>query len=130
MSTFRTCGSALLLSLPTLVPLLFAAQVVFRPCLATSELKVTFAFLIDCSATSPILLLLVHQGQIVRPPCKLTKRRTMATTRDCPMFALAYCIDTASTTLLLGFLIVTFPTIFFASHFSACEVAPVEVERA
>jgi hypothetical protein len=46
------------------------------------------------------------------------------------MFVLAYCIDPGSTTLLLGFFIVAFPTIVFASHFSAREVAPVEVERA
>jgi hypothetical protein len=32
--------------------------------------------------------------------------------------------------LLLGFFIVAFPTIVFAGHFSAHEVAPVEVERA
>jgi hypothetical protein len=31
--------------------------------------------------------------------------------------------------LLLGFFIVAFPTIVFAGHFSAREVAPVEVER-
>jgi hypothetical protein len=46
------------------------------------------------------------------------------------MFVLAYCINPGSTTLLLGFFIVAFPTIVFASHFSAREVAPVEVERA
>jgi hypothetical protein len=35
---------------------------------------VAFAFPTGCSATSPILLLLlVHQGQIARPPCKLTR---------------------------------------------------------
>jgi hypothetical protein len=31
--------------------------------------------------------------------------------------------------LLLGFFIVAFPTIVFSSHFSAREVAPVEVAR-
>ncbi len=31
--------------------------------------------------------------------------------------------------MLLGFFIVAFPTIVFAGHFSACEVAPVEVAR-
>jgi len=31
--------------------------------------------------------------------------------------------------LLLGFIIVAFPTIVFAGHFSAREIAPVEVER-
>ncbi len=31
--------------------------------------------------------------------------------------------------MLLGFFIVAFPTIVFAGHFSALEVAPVEVER-
>jgi len=31
--------------------------------------------------------------------------------------------------LLLGFFIVAFPTIVFAGHFSAREIAPVEVER-
>jgi hypothetical protein len=35
----------------------------------------------------------------------------------------------AATILLLGFFIVAFPTIVFAGHFSAREVAPVEVER-
>ncbi len=35
----------------------------------------------------------------------------------------------ATTILLLGFFIVVFPTIVFAGHFSAREVAPVEVER-
>jgi hypothetical protein len=59
---------------------------------------VTFSFPTDCSATSPmLLLLLVHQGQIARPPCKLTKRRTTATTRHCLIFALPFCIDPAST---------------------------------
>ncbi len=88
-------------ALPALVPLLFVARVVCWPWLAASELKVAFAFPTACSATSPILLLLlVHQGQIARPPCKLTKRWTTATTRHCLMFALAYCIDPASTTLL------------------------------
>ncbi len=85
-------------ALPALSPLLFAARVVCRPCLAASELKVAFAFPTDCSATSPILLLLlVHQGQIARLPCKLRKRRTTATTLHCLMFALPYCIDPDST---------------------------------
>jgi hypothetical protein len=85
-------------TLPTLSPLFFAARVVYQPCLATSELKVAFAFPTDCLTTSPILLLLlVHQGQIVRRPCKLAKRWTTATTRHCLMFALPYCIDPAST---------------------------------
>jgi len=35
----------------------------------------------------------------------------------------------ATAILLLGFFIVVFPTIVFAGHFSAREVAPVEVER-
>ncbi len=35
----------------------------------------------------------------------------------------------AAAVLLLGFFIVAFPTIVFAGHFSAGEVAPVEVER-
>jgi len=84
-------------ALPALSPLLFAAQVVCRPCLATSELKVAFAFPIECLVTSPILLLMrVHQGQIARPPCKLMKSRTTTTTRHCLMFALPYCIDLAN----------------------------------
>jgi hypothetical protein len=88
-------------ALPTLAPLLFAARVVCWPWLVALELKVAFAFPTDCSTTSPILLLLlVHQGQIARPPCKPTKRWTMTTTRHYLMFALAYYIDLASTTLL------------------------------
>jgi hypothetical protein len=31
--------------------------------------------------------------------------------------------------LLLGFFIIAFPTTVFAGHFSAREVAPVEIER-
>jgi hypothetical protein len=85
-------------ALPALSPLLFAARVVCRPCPAASELKVAFAFPTDCSATSPILLLLlVHHGQLARLPCKLTKRRTTATTRHCLKFALPCCIDPTST---------------------------------
>jgi hypothetical protein len=88
-------------ALPALAPLLFAARVVCWPWLAASELKVAFAFPTGCLATSPILLLLlVHQGQIARSPCKLTKRQTTATTRHCLLFTLAYCIDPANTTLL------------------------------
>jgi len=97
VSTFRTCGSALLLY-PFLRLFFFFF---FWPWLAASELKVAFAFPTNCSATSPILLfLLVHQGQIARLPCKLTKKRTTATTRHCLMSTLAYNIDPTNTTLL------------------------------
>ncbi len=100
MSTFKTCGYALLLYL--LLRLFFFFFFFFWwPWLATSKLKVAFAFPTGCSATSPILLLLlVHQGQIVRPPCKLTKKQTTTTTHHCLMSALAYYIDLVSTTLL------------------------------
>jgi hypothetical protein len=88
-------------ALPALAPLLFAARVVCWPWLVVSELKVAFAFPTGCSARSPILIfLLVHQGQIVWSPCKMTKRQIAATIRHCLMFALAYYIDPASTTLL------------------------------
>jgi len=120
-------------ALPALSPLLFAAPVVCRPCLAASELKVAFAFPTDCSPTSPILLLLLlHQGQIARPPCKPTKRRTTTTTRHCLMFALPYCIDPASTVHCIFFCCIEIwrPTYKLRKRRSASATPPPSSVRA